>query len=159
MDRWWAIWRSARAFQETALVTENQAMMIRNKGLTFAVIVKTLRLSRLVTLMLGVALTASASAAPFVSAAAGNIVLTDSAGNSKQLTYTGHDSEPVLSPDGRWVTFVRTISGKTIPTGSDYRGHPTELWQIDANGKNATLLVQCRASEKMDNVIARFGQI
>jgi dipeptidyl aminopeptidase/acylaminoacyl peptidase len=108
--------------------------------------------------MLGAALTAPASAAPFVSAAGGNIFLTDGVGHSKQLTYTGHDAGPVLSPDGRWAIFVRTIPGKTIPTGSDYRGQPTELWQIDANGKNATLLVRCRASEKMDNVIAGFGK-
>jgi hypothetical protein len=144
---------------KTVRAIENQAMMIRNKALTFAGIVKTLRLSRVVILMLGAALTAPASAAPFVSAAGGNIFLMDGVGHSKQLTYTGHDAEPVLSPDGQWVIFVRTIPGKPIPTGSDYRGHPTELWQTDANGRNATLLVRCHVSEKMETVIAGFGQI
>ena len=113
-------------------------------------------------LMLGAALTAVAVGAPSVSVSAGNIYLTNEAGNSKQLTASGLDSEPALSPDHKWVVFVRSASGKPTMTGADDDIKPTELWQIGANGRDATLLVRCRnadmksGSADMTTVIAVF---
>jgi dipeptidyl aminopeptidase/acylaminoacyl peptidase len=96
--------------------------------------------------------------AQFVSTTAGNVYLTDAAGKTRQLTSGGRDSKAVLSPDGKWVVFVRATSGEAIQTGADdYK--PTELWQIAANGEDATLLVRCRNSTKTDNVIAEFNDI
>src|SRR5437660_2213 len=31
------------------------------------------------------------------------------AGETKKLTSSGHDSEPVLAPDGKWIVFIRTV--------------------------------------------------
>ncbi|PYK49124.1 MAG: hypothetical protein DME20_07640 [Verrucomicrobia bacterium] len=37
----------------------------------------------------------------------GNVCVSNG-GESKTLTTSGRDSEPVLSPDGKWIVFVRT---------------------------------------------------
>lgn len=98
-----------------------------------------------------------------VSTTAGNVYLTDAAGKMRQLTFGGRDSMPILSPDGKWIVFVRATSGEAIQTGADdYK--PAELWQIGANGKDATLLVRCRNSKgqdsnDMESVIAEFNDI
>jgi WD40-like Beta Propeller Repeat len=109
-------------------------------------------------LVLGAALTAVAVGAASVSVSAGNIYFTNEAGNSKQLTSSGLDSEPVLSPDGKWVVFVRSTSGNPTMTGTGDDIEPTELWQIGATGRDATLLVRCRNAD-MTTVIAAFHDI
>ena len=93
-----------------------------------------------------------------VSAEAGNIFLTVPGDQRKQLTSSGCDSAPVLSPDGRWIVFVRAVPGRQVSTGIG-EVDAGDLWQIDANGKNPTLLVRSRSSEKMENVIADFDSI
>jgi hypothetical protein len=93
-----------------------------------------------------------------VSVKEGNLQFTDKAGQTTALTSSGRDSEPVLAPDGKWVVFVRKVDGKKIATGSD-EVDPAELWQVRADGKEATLLVQCRASEKPESVIAAFENL
>jgi Tol biopolymer transport system component len=98
------------------------------------------------------------AAAQSVSIKAGNVCFTDSSGRIKQLTSGGHDSKAVLSPDGRWVVFVRAGSGEKIQTGAD-NYEPTELWQIGVNGKDPTLLVRCRNSQNVTDVIARFDSL
>ena len=113
-------------------------------------------------LVLGAALTAVAVGAPSVSVSAGNIYFTNEAGNSKRLTSSGLDSEPVLSPDGKWVVFVRSTSGNPTMTATGDDIKPTELWQIGTNGRDATLLVRCRNADlktgnaDMTTVIAAF---
>ncbi|HJT45141.1 MAG TPA: hypothetical protein VJ721_02615, partial [Chthoniobacterales bacterium] len=67
-----------------------------------------------------------------------------------------HDSEPVLSPDGKYIVFVRTVPGKGIPTGSG-DADATELWQIRANGKEPVLLVRSKQSDKMETNLAGFS--
>jgi WD40-like Beta Propeller Repeat len=52
---------------------------------------------------------------------------------------SAHDSEHVVSPDGKWHVFVRTSPGKEMSGGVG--SYATELWQIGADGKNATVLV------------------
>jgi hypothetical protein len=112
--------------------------------------------SRMLILVFGIAFTALGATAKSVSARAGNIYLSDEVGRAKQLTSGGRDSGPVLSPDGLWIVFIRTVSGQRISTNSGDELEPTELWQIGANGKDATRLLRCRTSEKMENVIAEF---
>ncbi len=98
------------------------------------------------------------AAAQSVSVKDGNILFTSKTGQTTPLTSSGRDSGPVLAPDGQWVVFVRKVDGKKIATGSD-EVDPTELWQIRSNGKEATLLVKCRESEKPESVIAAFENL
>jgi WD40-like Beta Propeller Repeat len=88
----------------------------------------------------------------------GNIQFTDKAGQTTVLTSSGRDSGPVLAPDGKWVAFVRKVDGKKIATGSD-EVDPTELWQVRADGKEASLLVKCRTTEKPESLIAEFENL
>ena len=93
-----------------------------------------------------------------VSVKDGNIQFTDRAGQTTALTSSGRDCGPILAPDGKWVAFVRKVDGKKIATGSD-EVEPTELWQVRTDGKEASLLVKCRAAEKPESVIAAFENL
>jgi hypothetical protein len=93
-----------------------------------------------------------------VSVKDGNIQFTDKAGQTTAITSGGRDSGPVLAPDGKWAAFVRKVDGKKIATGSD-EVDPTELWQVRTDGKEASLLVKCRAAEKPESVIAGFENL
>lgn len=88
----------------------------------------------------------------------GNIQYTDKSGQITALTSSGRDSDPVLAPDGKWVVFVRKVDGKKIATGSDEL-EPTELWQVRIDGKEPTLLLKCRDSEKPEGIIAAFESL
>jgi dipeptidyl aminopeptidase/acylaminoacyl peptidase len=61
----------------------------------------------------------------------GNIFYDAGDGKSQQLTRSGKDSQPVLSPDGKLVAFVRTLDNQD-----------TELWLMDSSGGNARAIVQ-----------------
>jgi WD40-like Beta Propeller Repeat len=98
------------------------------------------------------------AAKPVVEAKEGNVFLRPGDGGAKQLTQSGQDSTPVLSPDGRWIVFVRAVPGKTIETGSG-AVDAAELWQIRADGKEPTLLVSPRAAEDPRNLIASFQDV
>ena len=87
-----------------------------------------------------------------VSVQDGNVVLA-----GKTLTNSGYDSEPVLSPDQKWIVFVRTAPGKKISTGAG-EADATELWQIRADGKEPTALVRSKESDKMENVLGGFSK-
>ena len=107
-------------------------------------------------ILLSVCLGFSISAfAQNVSVKDGNIQFTNKAGETTALTSSGRDSGPVLSPDGKWIVFVRKVDGKKIATGSN-EVEPSELWQVRADGKEATLLLKCRASQQTESVIAAF---
>lgn len=86
----------------------------------------------------------------------GNVCIKDDAGQVKSLTSSGRDAEPIFSPDRRWVVFVRSIPGKTIATGVG-DSPATELWQIGANGKEATLLVRPKSADKTESLIANIS--
>lgn len=88
----------------------------------------------------------------------GNIQFTDKSGQTTALTSTGRDSDPVLAPDGKWVAFVRKIDGKKVASGSDEMD-PTELWQVRIDGKEPTMLLRCRESQKMESLIAGFENL
>jgi hypothetical protein len=110
-------------------------------------------------LILSAATLALPAVAQTVSVKEGNIQFTDKSGQTTALTSSGRDSEPVLAPDGKWVVFVRKVDGKKISTGSVDEMEPTELWQVRTDGKEATLLVKCRESEKPESVIAAFENL
>src|SRR3954470_3772875 len=93
-----------------------------------------------------------------VSVKDGNIQFTDKSGKTTALTSSGRDSNPVLAPDGKWIAFVRKVDGKKIATGSD-EVEPTELWQVRVDGKEPTMLVRCRDSEKPESVIGAFENL
>lgn len=93
-----------------------------------------------------------------VSVQNGNIQFTDKSGNTTALTSIGRDSNPILAPDGKWVAFVRKIDGKKIATGSD-EVDPTELWQVRIDGKEPSMLLRCRESEKVESLIGGFDNL
>ena len=92
-----------------------------------------------------------------VSVQDGNVVIASGGSEKKTLTHSGHDSEPVLSPDEKWIVFIRTLPEKKIATGSG-EADATELWQIRADGKEPTALVRPKASDKMETVLAGFSK-
>ncbi|HEY6071487.1 MAG TPA: hypothetical protein VIU85_08955 [Chthoniobacterales bacterium] len=105
----------------------------------------------------GIAIAFSGQAgAQKVSVQNGNVVLATAGGENKRLTNFGHDSEPVLSPDKKWIVFARTSPGKRIATGSG-EGDETELWQIRVDGKEPTALVHSKQSDKMETLLAGFS--
>ena len=109
----------------------------------------------LLILSLGIPITAFSQS---VSVKDGNIQFTDKAGQTTSLTSSGRDSDPILAPDGKWVAFVRKVDGKKISTGSD-DVEPSELWQVRVDGKEPTLLLRCRESEKPESLIAAFENL
>src|SRR4051794_25449412 len=114
-------------------------------------------MKRIALSLFGVAL-ATTAFAQTVSVKDGNIQFTDKSGKTAALTSSGRDSNPILAPDGKWVAFVRKVDGKKIVTGSD-EVEPTELWQVRVDGKEPSLLVKCRDSEKVESVIGAFENL
>ena len=92
-----------------------------------------------------------------VSVQNGNVCISTAAGKTKLLTNSGRDSEPVISPDGKYIVFVRTVPGKAMPTGSG-EADSTDLWQIRADGKEPIALVRSKPSEKMETLLAGFSK-
>ena len=98
------------------------------------------------------------AADPKVEAKGGNVFLHVGESEAKQLTTSGRDSAPVLSPDGLWVVFVRAVPGKKISTGAgDVAAE--ELWQIGVSGKEVTRLVAPKEAENVQNVVANFQDV
>jgi hypothetical protein len=66
-------------------------------------------------------------------------------------------AQSLTSPDGKWIVFVKPVTGDSIGTGAD-NYQPSELWQVDFNGRHPTLLVRCHGSfdGEMSTVVAQF---
>src|SRR4051794_37506991 len=109
-------------------------------------------------LVIAVAVGAIPAFGQTVSVKNGNVQFTDKSGATISLTSSGRDSDPILAPDGKWVAFVRKVDGKKIATGSD-QVDPTELWQVRVDGKEPSLLLRCRDSEKVESVIGGFENL
>ena len=86
----------------------------------------------LVWLALGV----GASAAS-VESQDGRIVYKDAGGRAIELTDSGHDVNPVLSPDGRQVAFVRTYR---TPDWDAFGYTNCSLWVVGATGEDLRCL-------------------
>jgi hypothetical protein len=68
----------------------------------------------------------------------GNIMFTDSTGHSRQLTSSGKDYTPFLSPDKRTVVFARKRLEAPYPNQpSEMEILKSELWLVDIGGKEA----------------------
>ena len=115
-------------------------------------------LARAFIAVLGLSLAFSGQAhAQKVSIQNGNVCISTADGENKTLTTSGHDSEPVLSPDAKWIVFIRTIAGKRISTAAGGVA-ATELWRIQADGKQPTALVRSKQSDKMESVLGGFSR-
>jgi hypothetical protein len=101
-----------------------------------------------------------ALAAPQVKAVHGNIIVIDGKGPARTLTTTGHDSDPVLSPDGKRVVFVRSVAG---PAPKDCsadlsEAKPVELWTVGSNGSGAKKLLGLHSAKDVHAVVCAFGK-
>jgi hypothetical protein len=106
------------------------------------------------TLLLSLAIAAAATAAHAgVTVAHGNIVL-----NGRVLTSGGHDSAPVLAPDGKFVVFQRANHAPAkdcAADGSD--GKPLELWRVNSDGSDGRRLLATHGGPKVESVICDFA--
>jgi hypothetical protein len=94
-------------------------------------------------LMIGVG-AFSAEVLPTVSVKSGSILFHPSKAKAYFVTHTGHDHDPALSPDEKWVTFVRDIPTKKdtlSPSSAVVSEVANELWVIGTDGKNPQRLV------------------
>jgi dipeptidyl aminopeptidase/acylaminoacyl peptidase len=94
-------------------------------------------------------LAAAPASAQTVAADHGGIVLSRPGAAPVQLTAGGTDRDPVLSPDGRRVAFVRG-------GGPDGRG-PSELWTVDARGGGERRLLAERPSDEPPENLTAFA--
>ena len=98
---------------------------------------------------------------PTVHNEGGNIYL-KVAGKVTQLTTTGRDKEPVLSPDSGWVAFSREIEGKVKECSErdDLFACPSDqLWIIDLETRSERLLPEPRTDvppKRTKDVIYQF---
>lgn len=95
---------------------------------------------------------ASLAGAQTVAIRASNVVFTSAAGEAKQLTDSGRDRDPMLSPDGNFVAFVRATPERKVESGSG--DDASELWIVSVSGGEAKRLLEPHASKEMRNVVA-----
>jgi hypothetical protein len=92
----------------------------------------------------------------------GNIFL-NLAGKTSQLTKSGRDRAPILSPDSRWIAFNREIEGKVKECSErdDLLECPSdELWIFDLENKSEKRLLKPRTSvtpQNRENIIFQFN--
>ena len=71
----------------------------------------------------------------------GNIFLTRAGGQTEQLTSSGKDFSPDLSPNGKLVVFIRDTPDQLVNVfGSD--AHANEIWVVDIQGKHPRLILR-----------------
>lgn len=86
-------------------------------------------------------LAAAVLLAQTVTAEHGNIYFQPTSGGGRvQITNSGHDREPNLSPDGGLVVFVRGTPGRLVQ-GPMEEVEKTELWVVRTDGKEPRLLL------------------
>ena len=90
-----------------------------------------------------------------VSVSAGNIVYHTGGGSAHKISNGGLDSMPAISPDGRWVVFVRQTPGDTVNTSLGWEQR-TELWIVRSDGSNAKRLLRGREGTSPETSLARL---
>lgn len=71
----------------------------------------------------------------------------------RQLTSSGVDRDPVLSPDGRTVAFIRGTPADSVETVLG-REEATALWTVGVDGSDPRLRVRGRSSETPSQALA-----
>lgn len=107
------------------------------------------------TLVSGLTFCLSTMAAS-VEAIDGNIVLIDKDNHRHQITATGKDAEPRLSPDGQTIVFVR-VTPITTPVEEGEVTVTTELRTINKNSSQESLLLKESLSNEPDNNLQLFS--
>ena len=70
----------------------------------------------------------------------GNILLIMENGERRQITATGLDYDPCLSPHGKKIVFVR----KRLKSGNEADVEGNDIWIIDTDGENEKKIVEGR---------------
>jgi len=83
----------------------------------------------------------------------GDVYLKNERDEMVQMTASGLDSEAVLSPDGKFIAFVRDTPGVLVTAGvGDINA--TELWLLNVSTRKAELLVRGKSGPEMEKTIA-----
>lgn len=88
-----------------------------------------------------------------VSAEGGNITTVDDVGVARQLTQSGRDSAPVVSPDGRHIVFVRQTPRHKVDTALGPES-ASEIWLMNVDGSAQRLLVEGRNDKDPKHALA-----
>lgn len=113
-------------------------------------------MKRLLPLLLLAGL-AGAALADSVRLTDGNLFLVAEDGSSRPLATGGDAREAVLSPDGKWIAYVRDPDAGKEPAEGDDR---SELWIVDAEGKSPRLLVAPKKNtEEPKENLAAFNNL
>jgi len=75
---------------------------------------------------------------------------------ARRITSSGLDSDPALSPDGRWVAWVRATPRDSVegPAGRVQAG---EVWIARADGSGARMLVRGRGAREPGELLAALS--
>ncbi len=81
----------------------------------------------------------------------GNAYITRPDGERRQITSTGKDYDPSLSPDGKYIVFARAVEGPALPLASQPRPQTvprSELWIAAVDGGSTQRLFSGEVKEK-----------
>ena len=109
----------------------------------------------LLPILLAAALTCAACAAT-VGADRGNIVV-----DGKAVTQGGHDFDPLLSPDGKRVVFLRQSGGTAIQdcAADATTAKAQELWSVGVDGKGASRLLALKSDPDVRKTLCAFDNL
>lgn len=116
------------------------------------------RLAQLLPMLSILLLLAGKLIAQSVTSEAGNLVYRASADAApRQLTTTGLDSDPALSPDGRTIAFIRRMPGQSVLGPSGYV-EASALWIMRVDGGGARMLVRARSTHNPEWMLSGLRQ-
>jgi hypothetical protein len=112
------------------------------------------KIVRLLAVSLALApILASEAHATTVRADGGNITMVDDAGVARQLTTSGLDCAPVVSPDNRHIVFVRETPNRKLATSLGPES-ANEIWIMNVDGSTPRLLVEGHSDKDEKHVLA-----
>lgn len=103
--------------------------------------------------LLAFLLLAASAAAQGVSVEQGAVTYTARDGSKRRLSDGPQDEQPVLSPNGRAVVFLRNLPGRSIAAGSG-EVPARELWLVPVEGGSAHRLLAPRDDPKPERLLA-----